>query len=117
MSFVTSIILIFSSLEDEKLRISEVNSFLVRGNSINLKSIEHFNNESFQWYGGSKSLLSNIYVGSYNYLDLEKFLIHISKVKWEEPQYVQLLIRTENEYTYRIYVDVGKTLALDSFKE
>lgn len=105
MSNVTSIILIFSSLEEEEKRISEVNTFQRNnGHSINLKSIED-SLKSNIWYGGNKYMLGMIYMGAYDDINVDAFVKHVSEnVLWEEKVDVQLLIKSEdkNDLKYRL---------------
>jgi hypothetical protein len=109
MSFVTSVILIFSGVEDEEERIREVNSFSYRNIPLDIRSIESPNKEEFTaWYGGTKSINGHVYVGSYNYFEINKFLHHISQVNWEKSEYVQILIRSENEWNYNLFGNAGK---------
>ena len=111
MSFVTSVILIFPRTENEEERIAEVNSFVYRKLPLDIRSIESPNKEPFTaWYGGTKSMNGHVYIGSYNYFEIDNFLKHISQVKWEDTKYVQVLIRNENEWTYSLYGNAGKEL-------
>ncbi|MDJ1501220.1 hypothetical protein [Xanthocytophaga agilis] len=116
MSFITNIILLFPDIEDELERMKEVNSFTYRGILINLISINEPNPEEFvTWYGGRKKLSGNMFIGAYNYFDEEGFRQHLfSNVNWESPEYVQLIIKSEAEWTYKVYTDAGKTLVYDS---
>ena len=120
MSFVTDVILVFPSTENEIKRVKEVNSFSdIKSGNLNLKSIDepNNNNKEWAWYGGSKFFSNYIYVGAFNHLNLESFLNHVSmNVNWEEPEYVQLFIGLENEYTFRVYNNAGSSLVVDSVK-
>ncbi len=111
MSFVTTVILIFPGIEDEKERMKEINSFSYRKLPLDLRSVESPNKEPFSaWYGGTKTVNGHVYIGSYNYFEVEKFLEHVSNVHWENPEYVQILIRNENEWNYNLYGNAGKKL-------
>jgi len=118
MSFVTTVILIFPGIEKEDERIREVNSFSFRNLQLDLRSVESPNKEPFvAWYGGTKSVNGHIYIGSYNYFEVEKFLKHISGVGWENPEYVQIFIRNENEWNYSLYGDAGKKLIYKAIEQ
>lgn len=118
MSFVTTVILIFPGLENETERINEVNSFRYNGHSLDIRSIESPNAEPLvSWYGGTKGAIGRIYIGSYNYFEVEAFLKHIANVRWEEPAYVQILIRNENEWNYSLYGNAGKQLIYKAIEQ
>lgn len=118
MSFVTTVILIFSGIENEEERIREVNSFSYRNLPLDIRSVETPNKEPYTaWYGGTKGINGRIYIGSYNHFEVDNFLKHISKINWEYPEYVQLLIQNEDEYNYSLYLDAGKNLQYKSIHE
>lgn len=102
MSQVTNLILSFSVGEQEELMIKEVNSFLSFGKEINLVSMDFQKNAGYRWYGGTKFLEANLYVGAFNYFDLEGFISHLKKIKWEEPKMVQLILKEEFDERFRI---------------
>ncbi|WKZ58226.1 MAG: hypothetical protein QY309_10130 [Cyclobacteriaceae bacterium] len=118
MSFVTTVILVFSGSEDEEERIREVNSFSYRNLSLDIRSVESVNVEPFTaWYGGTKSIIGPIYIGSYNHFDVASFLAHLGTVKWDDPKYVQVLIRNENEWNYSLYGDAGRELIYKAIEQ
>ena len=113
MSFVTTVILIFSGVEDEEERIKEVNSFPWGSYQLDLRSIDN----PRVCYGGNKKINGYIYIGSYNYFEVERFLNHVSEVKWEKSEYVQILISNENEWNYSLYGNAGKELLHKAVRE
>lgn len=119
MSFVTTIILIFSKSENEEARIKEVNQFAYRGESIGLRSIEDAvgRDRNVLWYGGNRHVISSIYIGSYNHFDVNGFLMHLGYVNWEEPGIVQVLVKSEDEWNFNIYGNAGKDLLVKAAGE
>lgn len=109
MSQVTNLILSFSVGEKEEVMIKEVNSFLSFGKEINLVSMDFQGDAKFRWYGGSKFLEANLYVGAFNNFDLEGFFNHLKKIKWDEPELVQLILKEEFDDRFKIidlnYID------------
>ncbi|MBO2007911.1 hypothetical protein [Hymenobacter negativus] len=114
MSVVTTVLLIFPGSEHEPARIREVNAFESPGQTVNLVSVEAPNaalSEFHCWYGGTKSALGHLYLGSFNHFDLDGFRRHLSQqVQWEDPEHVQVLIRRENEWAYSLYTHAGAQL-------
>ena len=95
MSATTSVMLIFSVLEDFDLRYSEICNFkLTTDNFLDLKPLT--NNDRPVWYGGSKYMAQFILMGAYKSLEIDKFITHLkTEVNWEEPEEVQLLVYDE----------------------
>lgn len=74
MSFVTTVILLFPGSENEIERIKEVNSFSYGNLPLDLRSIESPNKDPFTaWYGGTKSTIGRVYIGSYNHFEVGTF--------------------------------------------
>ncbi|AFC24713.1 hypothetical protein [Saprospira grandis] len=95
----TSVILIFSILEDFAKRQKEISVFkLYTGRNIDLVSIEAPDDPDLDaaWYGGSKYMSQFILIGAYKSLEIDKFIAHLkTEVNWEEPEEVQLLVYDE----------------------
>ena len=73
MSLVTNIILHIGILEDEKEKIKEINKFF---DGQSLVSVDD-ENLPRGWYGGSKMLECNLYIGAFNYLRIQEFIDHL----------------------------------------
>ncbi|WBM75722.1 hypothetical protein [Saprospira grandis] len=104
----TSVILIFSILEEFSERQKEVSAFkLYTGRNIDLVCIHAQDDPNIDdtWYGGSKYMSQHILMGAYKSLEIDKFIAHLkTEVNWEEPEEVQLLVydnRTGDEI-YRL---------------
>ena len=106
MSEVTNLILSFSSHEDQKSRLSEINLFQNNGREFEIVSADYERdpnkpNEEV-WYGGSKYLETPLFIGAINHLDMEGLLEHLKDVYWEEPENVQLIVKEPNTHKFRI---------------
>ncbi len=58
------------------------------------------------WYGGTKYLECNIYVGAFNYFHLDDFLKHLNSIKWKAPEDLQLFVKDQHDYKFRIIYGV-----------
>jgi len=105
MSKYTSIILLIPRVEDENLRIAEVNSLeICKGKYLNLRDLNEI-----------EILPISTFVGTYNYFDTDKFLSHLQKnVNWESPEYVQIIIQEEGAKNCKIYSHAGKKVIEDA---
>ena len=104
MSKYTSIILYFSSVENRKERIEEINNFESNNRKIHFEDV----NDTTKYPDIFPRL---IYVGSFNYFPLDDFLLHLQhKVKWNSPQYVQLLVAEEDRENCSFYIEAGAKL-------
>jgi hypothetical protein len=88
MSNVTNLILHIGIAEDENQKIAEVNMFFD-----DQRPLVSIKDESLPdgWYGGTKHLECNLYVGAFNYLNLERFVAHLKTIRWGEPEALQLI--------------------------
>jgi len=103
--------LYISGFENESARIKEVNLFQNNGHPFALIDVNDYKNfpDAFPRF---------LYVGTFAHFDTKNFLLFLSEnVKWEFPEYNQLFIQEEDDYTLKVYTHSGKTLALDSYKE
>jgi hypothetical protein len=106
MSYVTNVIFVTRACEDEE----KVTAFLREifremgqkppVNCIRANGPHHGGTND--WYGGSKRLETDIYIGAYNGLDLGSFVEAIPKFSWDSPEDVQLLIKTEDDVAFSI---------------
>jgi hypothetical protein len=103
MSVVTNLILIFPPGEDETERRNDVNSFRYSGKQMNLVSIDFDKKEKgITWCGGTKFMEARIYMGAFNHLDLSAFLNHLRKIRWEDRDCVQLIVKEQDDDKFRI---------------
>ncbi len=54
------------------------------------------------WYGGTKVMEANLWAGAFNNLDLSALREHLRTLPWEEPRYVQLFIKEQEDDTWRL---------------
>lgn len=99
MSVVTNLILHIGISEDEEERIKDVNKFFEDKNG--LVSLDD-SKIPRGWYGGSKMLECNLYIGAFNYLDLDEFIKHCKNIKWEYPDEIQIIVKEQEDDLFRI---------------
>ena len=109
MSEVTNLIISFSNGEDERNRINEVNSFFNNGQGFKINSADFEKGTNWlgkenrkRWYGGSKMLETPLYLGAFNHLELQGLIDHIKEIDWEEPENVQLIVKTQDSDKFMI---------------
>ncbi len=108
MSVVTNLILSFSTSENEIIRIEEINTFSNNGRGFKLVSADYerqFADEPYgvqTWYGGSKYLETPLFIGAYNHLDINGLINHLKTIHWEEPENVQLILKTQDSDSFEI---------------
>ena len=101
MSSVTNIILACSVLEKDDILNQEFKKLVYNGTPFNIVSV---NSDQLKkaWYGGTKYLECNLYIGAYNYMDLEKLITDLKKIKWEDPDFVQLIVKLQDDDKFKI---------------
>lgn len=92
-------------MEDELSRITEeINTFF--NNQKGLVSCDD-KNITKHWYGGSKSLEAEVFVGAFNYIDLQEFIYHLkNNVDWGETygELVQLIVKEQEDEGFKIII-------------
>ena len=102
MSRVTNLIVATSISEDSSYLEKTFNDFKVDESPFNLVSVESEKLPN-AWYGGSKFLEVNLFVGAYNYLDLDSLLVFMkNQIKWEMPESVQIIVKEHEDTKFRI---------------
>lgn len=102
MSYVCDTILITPIYFDEEAEVlEEVNKFFEGSKgfvSVSDKSLPR------GWYGGPKALQCGMFIGAFNYLDVDKLVNHLHNIDWKETygHSVQLIIKNENDNEFRI---------------
>jgi hypothetical protein len=100
MSSVTNCILHFSVFEPEDRCLEKVNSFFT-------EAVGYFGRQPFVSvedgvYGGDKWLESPIFIGAFNYLNVEALCAHIRSIEFARPASVQLIIQRPEEDRFSI---------------
>lgn len=98
MSYITKIIVITSSLDDDKINI--INEYFI---SINKPCLSFF--DPTENCGGDKVFCDPIFLGAFNYIDHEEFIEFMvkNKSKFEYPECVQVFIKEEQSEKYEVY--------------
>jgi hypothetical protein len=103
MSLVTNVILRTPLLnENEKKHFSKkINSFF--GSS---KGFVNCDDEKLPigWYGGTKMLEAELWIGSFNYLDLEGLVKHLKTIDWDigYEDWVQIIYQEQQDDKFSI---------------
>jgi hypothetical protein len=69
-------------------------------------------------WGGDKYPECTIWAGAFNHFDIGLMLKHLESLAWEEPDFVQVMVKEQDEETFKVYMfDNGKlSLILPSRK-
>lgn len=102
MSYVTNVILYIGILNDVDAKIKEVNAYFEDDSFNGLVSVE---DEKLPngWYGGSKYLECDLFIGAFNYLNLRNFINHLKSIEWDLDSPVQLIVLDEDDIRFKIY--------------
>ena len=110
MSIVTNILLYLSA---ENKKVEQVNSFFIaqedRLGHPSLVSVDDARLPR-RWYGGTKGLEADIYVGAFNGLDVQGFIDHLQAIDWEEDEVVQLFLKEQEDMEFRL-IDISRWLS------
>ena len=102
MSEVTNLIITTSLSENATDVINKMKSFYVNKDEFRIVSVEDDNLPPC-WYGGSKYLECNIFIGAYNYLDGAALLAFMrNEMKWEDPESIQIIIQEQFDTKFKI---------------
>jgi hypothetical protein len=102
MSEVTNLIIATALSENVEYLKSKFRDFKLNKIPFNIVSVE---TESLPktWYGGSKFLEVNLFIGAYNYLDLNALIVFMrSNIAWESPESVQLIVKGQHDEKFKI---------------
>lgn len=107
MSVVTNVILSLGIMnegpvDDPRADVAAINAYF--GDATGLVSLDDPDLPR-GWYGGSKMLEQPLYVGAFNYLDLDALVAHIRGLTFREPENVQLIVCEQDDDRFRI-IDV-----------
>lgn len=96
MSRVTSLVLLYSGTDEEPEDIvARLRLFSYRGVPFNIVSIRDAKLPP-DWYGGTKAFYGEVFIGSYNHLDVNMLIEFMRNQKWSEPAPpFQLLVKEE----------------------
>ncbi len=104
MSLVTNVVLKWSLEEggeaaDVLPQLREVNTFFAED-----RGFMWVDDPSLPraWYGGTKMLETNLFIGAFNYLMEHELLSHLRTLHWERPDCVELVLLGEDDETFRV---------------
>jgi hypothetical protein len=104
MSWVTSLMLHISLVEDVDALIEPINVFFrsyphsVTGKMQSDTGLQQMS----QLVPGGKMFGSNIFVGAYNYFPIDTFVEHLRSMPWAEPEHSQLFVMDEEDLSFRV---------------
>ena len=104
MSWVTSLMLHISLVEDADALIKPINAFFgsyphsVSGKMQSDGGLQQMS----QLVPGGKVFASNLFVGAYNYFPVDKFVEHLRSMPWEDPEHSQLFVMDEEDLSFRV---------------
>ena len=101
MSDVTNIIFALSIVDVDRGKMDEVNTYFV---DKGIKPLVSVKDERLPraWYGGSKSLEAELYLGAFNHLDLDEFIKHVRTISWRFPESVQIIVKEQEDMKFTI---------------
>lgn len=53
--------------------------------------------------GGGKSMQCDLFIAAINHLNIPEFLDAFNHIKWEGPEYVQLMLKDEHDERFKTY--------------
>lgn len=95
MSFVTNVIL-KTSCAEECDAIKKINEYLENENKGQLSQVDSF-------VKSKKAIECNIYIGGFNFLDIESFIKLFRSIKFNCPDEAQLFIQEQDEGLFTSY--------------
>lgn len=100
MSEVTNLILSIGTLDWDDRNIERINAYFEDGRRgfVSVDSPELPSG----WYGGTKMLEARLYIGAFNYFDLEGFKNFLRSIHWEYPEEIQLIVKEHHDDVFRI---------------
>jgi hypothetical protein len=101
MSVVTNIIFTFSVNESYEKTIDKIDEYLIAKYFTKLVSIRDAKLPD-KWYGGHKYFETELYLAAINAFDEKDFFDFIAKLGWEEPEFVQLIVKRDGEDKFSI---------------
>ena len=97
MSWVTNVFLSIDTLDaDEAAKVREINAHFEAQGISGFVSLDDPSLPQ-HWYGGTKNLEANIYLGVFNHLDRSALVAHIRSHDWPRPTSVQLIYKDQED--------------------
>lgn len=105
MSQVTNVILSMGTNTDQEAKdyIAQVNHFFSSENTPNKQGFAYINDWQYSQPGWLLEV--DLAIGAFNYLNLDALVKHLRTIDWGDKASIQLLVREQNEWQFRI-IDV-----------
>jgi hypothetical protein len=106
MSSVANVILSIEGLDfDTAQKCQEINAYFDKAGIRGFVSLEDPQLPK-GWYGGTKYLEADLYLGAFNHLDLNSLVSFIKGISWPGPTTVQLLVKGQEQTLFTSIVVV-----------
>ena len=108
MSRVSNIILCIEGIDfDADRKCREIHAFFA---SDDIRGFVSVDDEALpkRWYGGTKYLEADLYIGAFNHIDIEALISHIQGIEWQGPTSVQLMVKEQEESLFKSVVVIEK---------
>ncbi len=104
MSYITDMVLLFGLGEDVE-NTPEGDHYSI-ADGINAWLRERYDGEELRYLSeaasGGKAFQAILYAGCFNFFEPEPFIAFLRTCPWQEPEYVQLLLKSEEEYRFTL---------------
>ncbi len=103
MSRVTSLLFSIGPEDETDLIMGRINEYLSLHRYNGLVSLEDRKLPNC-WYGGDQHLEADVYVGAFNFFELDRFveMLKAIDVEWQYPQCVQIIIQGPDDMAFSI---------------
>ena len=100
MSYVSNALVSFSGMENDRIRMSEVNAKL---STLDERRQKFLCGDEGDWYGGNKAMESPLWGAAFNYVSLEWVAKALLAPEWELPSSVQLFWEDQEDDVWTLY--------------
>lgn len=105
MSYVTNVVLLFSLMEYDTETAGVRQYPIVQ--MLNKSAVDGMHSGALvrvsQYGAGIKVMEAVVYVGAFNFLDVDAFKRAVWALPWEEPESVQLLIKDQDDERFTLF--------------
>ncbi|SFQ82646.1 hypothetical protein [Hymenobacter arizonensis] len=101
MSYITNLLIAFSSSEDEEKVQQQLAQYEHHHRPFSAVSVDSPALPT-GWYGGSKFWAGGLLIGAYNHLNLDELLAFMRTMQWEVPEFVHLIVKEEQAFKFRV---------------
>ena len=103
MSYVTNILLAYSTADDQRPDLREhpiferINAYLAT-----VSQCGFVRPMDDAWYGGTKCLTGSLLIGAFHTVSVESLVTFLQTLPWKYPSAVQLMVKGEDQVRYRL---------------